>query len=419
MIPKRYLFVAATFLLSFLLYVDRVCISTAQAPITADLKLSDEQFGWILSGFAFGYALFQSPAGTWADRRGARRLLTGVVVVWSVFTGLTAVAWNFVSLLVIRFLFGAGEAGAFPGIARAAYSWIPVRERGLVNGINFSASRLGAAVTMPLLPLMIHGFGWKASFIILMAVGCVWAGLWWRWFRDEPGDCPGISAAEKDKILANRPAVRGGAAGRRPLPLGVMLRSGNLWLLMLQYAASNFTAYFCLSWLFPYVQKAYRLSYTTAGFYTMVPLLAGAVGNVMSGLLVDRIYSAGHPIASRRWPACVGFGLAATGLVASLHQAGAVGAVAWLSVGVFGVDMILSPAWSCCIDIGGEHAGRVSGAMNMAGNLSSALAALAFPYLQKWTGGPQAFFYLGAGLNGGAAICWLFTDPTKKMGETA
>src|SRR5688572_1170936 len=131
-VPRRAWVVGATFLLAFLLYVDRVCISTAKAPIVAELELSDAQFGWVLSAFAFGYALLQSPSGALADRHGARKILAAVVTFWSLFTGLTAMAWNFASMLVVRFLFGAGEAGAFPGMARAVYSWIPVRERGLV-----------------------------------------------------------------------------------------------------------------------------------------------------------------------------------------------------------------------------------------------------------------------------------------------
>lgn len=417
MIPRRYFVVVATFLLSFLLYVDRVCISTAKGPIMADLKLSDAQFGWVLSIFAFGYALFQTPTGVLADRWGARRLLTTVVTLWSIFTGLTAVTWNFGSLLIVRFLFGAGEAGAFPGMARAVYSWIPVRERGLVKGVNFSASRLGAAVTMPLLPAMIEHLGWHDSFLVLMVVGFLWATVWYSWFRDEPGERLGISRAELDYILTHRQQAKNDPADQRKLPLGQMFRSANLWLMMLQYAASNFTAYFCLSWLFPYVQKTYNLSYTQAGFYAMVPLLCGAAGNVASGWLVDRIFSAGHPVASRRVPAIVGFLLAALGLVISVGQTEAGVAVIWLSVAVFGVDMILSPAWSFCLDIGGRHAGQVSGTMNMAGNLSSALTALAFPYLQQWTGGPQTFFYVGAALSLLAAFCWMFADPRKKIQE--
>ena len=413
--PRRALVVVATFLLAFLLYVDRVCISTAKGPIVADLGLTDAQFGWVLSAFALGYALLQTPSGALADRHGARAVLTGVVTFWSICTGLTAAAWNFTSMLVVRFCFGAGEAGAFPGMARAVYSWIPVRERGLVKGINFSASRLGAAATMPLLPLLIAGLGWKPSFLLLMAVGFVWAFAWWAWFRDDPAEHRGLTAEELAFIRANRQDAGAPPTAAAPLPLAAMLRSANLWRMMGQYFASNFTFFFCLTWLFPYVQKTYRLSYTEAGWYTMIPLLAGAAGNVFSGWLVDALYRAGRPAASRRIPAIAGFTLAALGLVLSVGQGQVWGAVLWLSLAIFGADMTLSPSWSFCIDIGGPHAGKVSGTMNMAGNLGSAVVAIVFPYLLQWTGGPATFFYVGAALNAGAIGLWLSADSTRPL----
>ena len=150
-LPIRYLLVVGTFFLSVLLYVDRACISTAKDAIVLDIGLSDIQWAWVLASFAFGYALFQTPGGMMADRLGSRSVLTVVVSAWSIFTGMTAIAWSFSSLLVIRFLFGVGEAGAFPGIAKVVYAWIPVNERGLIKGINFSGSRIGAAIAMPLI----------------------------------------------------------------------------------------------------------------------------------------------------------------------------------------------------------------------------------------------------------------------------
>jgi MFS transporter, ACS family, glucarate transporter len=415
MFPRRALVVTATFLLAFLLYVDRVCISTAKVPIVTELGLTDAQFGWILSSFAFGYALLQAPAGALADRFGARIILASVVTFWSIFTGLTAAAWNFTSMMIVRFLFGAGEAGAFPGMARAVFSWIPVRERGLVKGINFSASRLGAAVTMPTLPWLIATIGWKASFVVLMLIGFVWAVAWWLWFRDEPAEQPGMPAVERDYILAHRQEPGVAAAPAAPLSAGTLLRSGNLWLLMTQYFASNFAFFFCLSWLFPYVQKTYALTYTQAGFYAMIPLLGGAAGNLFAGWLVDALFRAGRPLASRRIPAMAGFALAAVGLVMSVGQANVGGAVLWLTLAIFGADMTLPPSWSTCIDIGGRNAGQVSGTMNMAGNLGSALVALAFPYLLLWTGKPQTFFYVGAGLAVLAIGCWLFIQPRRRI----
>jgi ACS family glucarate transporter-like MFS transporter len=414
-IPRRALVVVATFLLSFLLYVDRVCISTAKGPIVAELGLTDAEFGWVLSAFAFGYALLQTPTGALADRFGARRVLTAVVMFWSVFTGLTAAAWNFVSLIVIRFLFGVGEAGAFPGVARASYSWIPVQERGLVKGINFSAGRLGAAATMPLLPWLIATIGWKESFVLLMFIGFAWAAAWYAWFRDEPADLRGISTEELAHIHANRQTQSASGTPHAALPARVLFTSRNLWLMMGQYFAGNFTFFFCLSWLFPYIQKTYQLSYTAAGFYAMIPLLGGAAGNVFSGWLVDRLFRRRGATLSRRVPAVAGFALAAVGLVLGAGQTHVVGAVFWLTIAIFGADMTLSPSWSFCIDIGGAHAGQVSGTMNMAGNLGSALVALAFPYLLAWTGGAQTFFYIGAALNVVAILLWLGTRPEDKL----
>ena len=138
--PVRFRLIGLTFALSMLLYVDRVAISTARGPIASELRLSDTQFGWVLSVFALGYALFQAPGGLIADRYGARFALTSVVSLWSVFTALTGLAHGYVTLLVYRFLFGAGEAGAYPTCARAFYNWLPVDERGLAQGINFSGA---------------------------------------------------------------------------------------------------------------------------------------------------------------------------------------------------------------------------------------------------------------------------------------
>ncbi|WP_309717522.1 MFS transporter, partial [Armatimonas sp.] len=200
--PRRWLLVAGTFLLSVLLYVDRACISSAKDPITKALGLTDAQFGWALSAFALGYALLQTPSGALADRLGPRKLLTGVVALWSLFTGLTGAVSGFLPLVLVRFLFGAGEAGAFPGMARAAVAWVPLAERGRVQGINFSGSRLGAAFAMPTIASLIAVVGWRTTFAILMAAGFVWAVLWFVLFKDRPEDHTGLPSAERAHILA-------------------------------------------------------------------------------------------------------------------------------------------------------------------------------------------------------------------------
>jgi len=154
--PARYQMVFGTFLLAMIVLFDRILISVAKDPIAESISLNDKQMGWILSIFALGYALFQTPSGMLADRFGARKILTAVVSIWSVFTSMTGAARNFVSLLLIRFLFGVGEAGAFPGIAQTIYKWIPIKERGIVHGINFSGRRIGAAIALPIVAWLIE-----------------------------------------------------------------------------------------------------------------------------------------------------------------------------------------------------------------------------------------------------------------------
>jgi ACS family glucarate transporter-like MFS transporter len=404
MIPKRHLLLLGTVLLSVLLYVDRACISTAKSDITRDLSLSDTQWGWVMAAFALGYALFQTPTGAIADRFGPRVLLTSVVVLWSAFTGLSGMVRSYAPLFIVRFLFGAGEAGAFPGMARAVFSWIPMSERGIAQSINFSGSRLGAMFAMPAVTGLLVQFGWRNMFLILMVIGFAWALFWYAWFRDEPADHPRIAKAELDYILASRQPPD--AAQKQKVPFSLMARSPNMWMAMTQYFCSNFTFFFALTWLFPHLKKTYELDSLTTGFYTSAPFLGGAVGSLLAGLLIDRIYQRGKWQLSRRLPAMTGFALAAVGLMMSLRMDAAPGAVAWFSVAIFGADMTLSPSWSFCTDIGRKNAGSVSGTMNMAGNMGSLVTSLAFPYLLEWTGSTTPFFYVAAGLNALAIVLW-------------
>jgi len=413
MLPRRYLLVGATFILSLLLYIDRACISAAKDPIAQSLGLSDAQMGWVLSIFALGYSLAQTPAGILIDRFGPRRMLTAIVATWSAFTALTGAAWNFISLLVIRFLFGAGEAGAFPGASRAFFSWIPLKERGIVQGINFSGSRLGAAFALPAIALLIQTVGWRNSFLIQGSVVLSWAVLWFLLFRDMPEDHKLVPQKEKDFIIKNRQQQTGGK--KEALTASRLFGSAGMWYAMGQYFGSNFTFFFCLTWLLPHLKSKYNLELVEAGMYASAPLIMGALGNWISGFLVDYIYRKGNWKLSRRLPAIAGFSLVVIGLVFSVHQESITGSVLFLSLAVFGADMTLSPSWSFCIDIGKSNAGTVSGTMNMAGNIGSFVTALAFPYLKEWTGSVVPFFYTGAALALISIFFWLRMDPAKEV----
>ncbi len=409
--PIRILLVFSTFMLTVLLYIDRACISAAKEEISSDLNFDLTDFGWVMAVFTLGYALFQTPAGKWADKKGPRTVITGIISIWSILTALTGAAWNFVSMMIIRFLFGAGEAGAFPSLAKVVYTWFPVKERGIVQGINFSGSRIGAAFALPLVAIIIGSVGWRMSFLIFGAIGVIFAVLWRFLFRNSPEESGVISEQEKKYILENR--EQSTSKEKVNLSFRTIISTRNMWLAMLQYMASNFTFYFTLTWMYPYLKDRFALGGVEAGLYAMIPLLAGAVGNWVSGLWVDSLYKRRNVRISRRLPAITGFVLAAFGMLMMANIDTPQVAIIFLAIAIFGADMTLSPSWAFCIDIGKENAGVVSGTMNMAGNLGAFVTIIAFPYLYEWTGSFQPFFYVCVAFSAIGIAIWFSMNPEQ------
>ena len=412
-IPARLVLACTSFLLTVLLYVDRACISVAKEEISSDLGFDMKQFGWVMAIFTLGYALFQTPSGNLADKKGPRVVITSIVTIWSALTAITGLAWNYVSMLIIRFLFGAGEAGAFPSLSKVVFNWFPLKERGIIQGVNFSGSRLGAAVGIPMVAVLIANVGWRNSFYIFGAAGVFFGLLWYLLFRDKPENSKLVSESEKEYIIANR--QQSSKTKPDPIPFTTLVKTKEMKLTMLQYICSNFTFYFTLTWMFPYIKEKFALSPVEASIYASVPLFAGFFGNLFSGLLVDAIFKAGNLSKSRRLPAIIGFILAAFGMVMVTMSGTPLMSVVFLAIAVFGADMTLSPSWAFCIDIGKENAGSVSGTMNMAGNLGAFVTIIAYPYLFSWTGSHLPFFYVAAALSVVAIFVWLKMDPNKQL----
>lgn len=381
---RRWMVVGFLFLMSLLTIIDRVCVSAAKAEMAADLGIDDIRFGWVFSSFALGYALFQMPGGWFVDRRGARLFLTFVVAAWSVCTGITGTVAALGPLVVIRFVFGGFEAGAYPAAARACYSWLNARQRGVAQGILMSGSRLGAAFGLGIIAWVIERIGWRETFYVLGGVGLIWAASWYSWFREGPLGSEALNHTLDWSVL-RKPAVPG---------------------LLAQYFSSNFTIFLCFTWLLPYLRSRYGLANAEAGFYASLPLYAAATSNWVAGAVIDTLFRRGHPVNSRRWPAMAGFAVSAVAMVLAAEMPSVGWAVACFAAATFGADLALSPSWSAAIDIGQADTGLLSGAMNMAGNIGSFVSSLVFPLWVASPFGASGYFYSAAVLNALAVILW-------------
>ena len=250
----RYRVLVFLFLGSIITFLDRVCISVAGKTIQEDLGLSLEQWGWVLSVFVISYGLFEVPVGAMGDRVGPRRVLTRIVTWWSAFTVLTGLVQGFRQLLLVRFLFGAGEAGAFPNFSAAIARWFPAVERARAQSVVWMGSRLGGAIAPLLVIPLQQAWGWRVSFYIFGAVGFLWAAVWYWWFRDNPREKAGVTANELAEIQGGKDF----AAHVSP-PWRRLFSRSNLWWIMLMYHANAWCGFFYLTWMHIFLVNGPRL----------------------------------------------------------------------------------------------------------------------------------------------------------------
>ncbi|MEY5026188.1 MAG: hypothetical protein RLZZ244_1716 [Verrucomicrobiota bacterium] len=408
--------------LTAIAYLDRVCISAAKPAMKEALGLSDIQMGYAFSAFTFAYALFEVPSGWLADRFGPRLMLTRIVVWWSLMTALTGAASGFASLVVVRLLFGIGEAGMFPGLARAFAAWIPGRSHGAVFGLSITAALMSGALTQKLVVGLLGVMSWRWTFPLFGAVGMVWAVGWYRWFRNDPAEHPGLSVAEREALGREREAA--GEASQGSVPWARMLRSRSLWALCVVYFGIIYGWYFYLTWMPDYLQRAHGLSKDAAASYSALPLVAMAVAVLGGGYWSDALCRRWGLRLGRRVLGLVSLPLAAVAVLGAAWVRSGPAAALLLSLAAGLASLSVGAAWAATLDLGGRHAGVVSGAMNMLGNLGGALSPVVVGHcVERWSRSDAWFAWHAPILSTAAGYllsfgCWMLIDAgTPLFGE--
>ena len=404
--------VAFTMALAAVTYLDRVCIAVLAPKISAELDLSRIQMGYIFSAFAVAYAAFGVPLARWCDRDGARKVLTWVVLIWSVFTMATAAAWNFTSMAVIRFLFGIGEAGAWPSVARVYSRWIPLAQRGRIQGIFFAGAHLSGGLTPLVVAALAGWLEWRMIFIAFGLVGSLWAVCWYAWFRDEPREHTAVTAEERDHIEATRGLAGTDQAGGSWTRV---FKTPTVAPLCVQAFANSYGFYFFITWLPTYLAQARGMKGAELAIFSGLPLMLSFIADLTGGEGSDKLARRIGLRAARRAFGTGGYVLAAFAIFMATQLPS--GFAAGLLIAIDGACsmLTLAPAWATAVDVGGRHAGVTAGTMNTVGQVGGILSPLVLAYLVDATNDWNLPLLVLAAIYGVAALAWLMINPDQRV----
>ena len=325
----------------------------------------------------------------------------------------TAGAWNYTSLVVIRFLFGAGEAGAWPNAALAFSRWIPLRERGRVQGFFFAAAHVSGGLTPLLVAWLLTLLSWRGVFLVCGCTGLVWAAAWYRWFRDEPREHSKVNRAEVELIEDGRRL--GGHAHHGAALWRALASSPNVWCLCLAYLSNSYGSYFVMTWLPTYLAENRGFEKQPLSLFAGLPLMLSVFGDISGGAVTDwAIRSFGLRLG--RIVVCVaGYAVAAVAMLAAVYADTPVMAACLIAVAVAASMFTLSPSWAACMDIGGQNTAVLSAAMNTTGQVGSILSPVITGWIVYRFSNWQMPLLIMAGLYALSALLWMVVDPRKRL----
>jgi len=409
---KRNLVLLLLVLVGVITFLDRINISVAGASIMQDLGLSRKQWGWVLSAFILSYGLMQVPLGVLGDKKGHRKVLTIIVLWWSLFTVFTGFANGFVMLIAIRFPFGIGEAGSYPCMTGVIGKWFSRSETGKAQGAIWAASRLGGALTPFVVIPVIALLGWRMAFFILGGLGLLWSIAWFFFYRDQSSQIKGIKTAELDKL-----PIAAVSAEKLVIPWKIILSRKQFWLLLSMYFFYAWGSWFFFSWFPTFMEQGRGFSKSQLTYAVAVPFLMSMIGNIAGGFLSDKLSIKYGLRTGRRLLGGGALAVSAIFMFLAGFIPGKLQVFIFLSLCFGVIDLMLPSAWAICTDIGRKFAGAVSGAMNTAGNIGGFICASVFGYVVDATGNYNMPLFVIAAMLLISSFLFLKLDPSKPLAE--
>ncbi|MBN2610021.1 MAG: MFS transporter [Bacteroidales bacterium] len=409
---KRNIVLTLLVIIGVITFLDRINISVASTAIMKDLDISEKNWGWILGAFIATYGLFQMPLGLWGDLQGQRKVLGIIVLWWSLFTILTGFANGFVALLLIRLMFGIGEAGAYPCMTGSISRWFPAGESGKAQGYIWAASRVGGALTPFVVYPVINTYGWRMAFYLLGIVGVLWVIAWYLKYRDQPSEVRGITSEELKIIESGKQDKQ-----QVSIPWKHIFRNKQFWLLLSMYFFYAWGSWFFFSWFPVFMEKGRGFVKTELMYAIAIPFLMSMIGNIAGGYLSDDFSKKYGLKKGRRLLGVSGLMISALFMFLAGFIPGKIQVFIFLSLCFGIIDLMLPSAWAICLDIGRKYSGAISGAMNTAGNIGGFACATLFGYFVKATGNYNFPLYVISGMLIISAFLFSRIDASKPLAE--
>ncbi len=398
-------------------YIDRTSLAVMWPDISKDVGLTKDQYATIVSAFMVAYAIGQAVSGRLFDWLGTRLGFILSITVWSISCGLHGLARSLTSFLSFRALLGLSEAGNWPGATKACAEWFPVKERAFAQGIFNAGASFGAVISAPLIALLYVFLGWKATFLVVAALGFLWLIPWWIVNRSEPEKHPWISEEERQYILTGQKISTTPIVEIRVPSWGELLTYKQSWAVIVSRFFLDPIWWMFVNWLPIYLAEQFGFDIKQIGLFAWVPYLGAAIGSLVGGWWSGYKIGKGWSVnKARKWAIMIGGMISIPALILVVFASTPLTAVLLIAVILCGFQVMINNIQTLPSDF---FSGRSVGSLAGLGGMSAVFGVLTFstwliPYLSKISYTPV--FIMGAMLIPlGVAAIFVFGGEIKRV----